>query len=224
MNAGVAVSGHEARESWLRAVLAALRLRLESIGWLVPLAIRVACGWPAGLDQPEVLGACYATEVSSDGHFEIFVSPVVSEPAEVAGILAHEVAHAVCGITEGHGKRFAEVVSDLGLIGKPTNTENGPEFLSWWATVAPQVGAYPHGAMVLGVAPTQPPPTDPVAGGAPAPSPKKRAPTRIGGPKPQTSRLLRVACPGCGYVVRVTRVWLDKGAPICPTCKVSMVP
>lgn len=29
------------------------------------------------------------------------------------------------------------------------------------------------------------------------------------------SRLLKVQCDTCGYVVRVTRSWLDKGAPLC---------
>lgn len=41
-------------------------------------------------------------------------------------------------------------------------------------------------------------------------------------PRRQTCRLLKVECK-CGYVARTTRKWLDRGAPICPTCNVSMV-
>jgi hypothetical protein len=38
------------------------------------------------------------------------------------------------------------------------------------------------------------------------------------------SRLLKVMCPsGCGYVVRVTKKWLESlGAPLCPGCEQFM--
>jgi hypothetical protein len=39
---------------------------------------------------------------------------------------------------------------------------------------------------------------------------------RIRGPK-QTTRLIKCECAECGYLARVTRLWLDtKGAPQCP--------
>jgi len=34
--------------------------------------------------------------------------------------------------------------------------------------------------------------------------------------KKDGTRLLKVACPGCGCPVRVTRKWLDVGNPVCP--------
>ena len=37
------------------------------------------------------------------------------------------------------------------------------------------------------------------------------------GTKKQSTRLVKVLCPGCGYTLRTTRKWLDeRGAPICP--------
>lgn len=42
-------------------------------------------------------------------------------------------------------------------------------------------------------------------------------------PRRQTCRLLKVECPTCGYVVRTTRKWLDRGAPICPTHREPMI-
>ena len=40
----------------------------------------------------------------------------------------------------------------------------------------------------------------------------------------QTTRLLKVQCPECGYVARVTRKWLDEvGGPLCPVHKVAFV-
>jgi peptide subunit release factor 1 (eRF1) len=42
--------------------------------------------------------------------------------------------------------------------------------------------------------------------------------------KRQRGRLLKVECPECGYVARVTRKWLEEaGAPICPTDEVEMI-
>lgn len=38
--------------------------------------------------------------------------------------------------------------------------------------------------------------------------------------KPQTTRLLKAACSSCGYTVRVTKRWADKGLPVCPLCTV----
>jgi hypothetical protein len=37
------------------------------------------------------------------------------------------------------------------------------------------------------------------------------------------SRMYKVACPQCGYVARVARGWLAKGAPICPVDTIAMV-
>lgn len=43
-------------------------------------------------------------------------------------------------------------------------------------------------------------------------------------PRRQTCRLLKVECPTCGYIARVTRKWLDaRGAPICPTDQEPMI-
>ncbi len=32
----------------------------------------------------------------------------------------------------------------------------------------------------------------------------------------QSTRLLRIVCPACGYTARTTRHWLDRGLPTCP--------
>ena len=38
----------------------------------------------------------------------------------------------------------------------------------------------------------------------------------------QRTRLLKVVCPPCGYIVRVTQWWLTHGFPVCP-CGTEMV-
>ena len=46
---------------------------------------------------------------------------------------------------------------------------------------------------------------------------KKKRGRPVTGVKPDGCRQLRVECPTCGYLARVTRKWLTTGALICPT-------
>lgn len=34
----------------------------------------------------------------------------------------------------------------------------------------------------------------------------------------QATRMLKACCPSCGYTVRLTQKWVNKGLPICGTC------
>ena len=81
------------------------------------------------------------------------------------------------------------------MVKKWTKPIPGEDLMLILATIGDKLGPYPHAKMNL--------------------SKKSK------GEKPG-SRLIKVACPKCGYVARVTRKWLDDiGAPICPSCKVA---
>lgn len=201
------------RETWMQACIQALSSWMSALGADVPPNIRAGCGWPAGAGESNVRGACYSPDVSKDGTFEIFVSPSEDVPLEVASILAHEISHAAMGMEEGHGPKFAALVRSIGLEGPPTATKPGAGFKAWFDAVSDSFGAYPHAAMTLPPEAPEPPEG--------TPPPPRAKPRRIGAPKPQKGRLLKAAC-ACGYTVRVTRIWLDKGAPICPLCRASM--
>jgi hypothetical protein len=114
--------------------------------------------------------------------------------ADVSRVLS-TLVHEIVHATAGHGHKgpFKKCATALGLIGKMTNTEAGPVLLKSLELVASTLGPYPH---------------------------RKLVPSK--GAKKQTTRLIKVACPECDYVARVTRVHLDeKGPPICPACKIS---
>jgi len=34
-------------------------------------------------------------------------------------------------------------------------------------------------------------------------------------PKTQSTRMLKAMCPECGYTIRLTKSWADKGLPYC---------
>jgi len=85
-----------------------------------------------------------------------------------------------------HNRTFAKAARDCGLNGKPTATIAGADLKVELAEMAERLGTYDHG--------------------------------RVDGSarKKQTTRLLKVECGQCGYIVRTTEKWLARGTPTCP--------
>lgn len=81
--------------------------------------------------------------------------------------------------------QFAVAAKAAGLEGKMTATVAGTALLVSIAVWAEALGAYPHAAM-----------------------------SAIGRKK-QSTRLVKVSCKACGYTLRTTQKWLDKGLPSC---------
>lgn len=193
------------REEWLVAAVEALRPRFELVGATIP-AVRVSVGWPGGRGKKNsVIGQCWAASASTDSVAQVFISPVldatVGTPAKdgasgtegVLDVLVHELVHAVDDNKSGHKGEFTKLAKALGLTGKMTATVAGPELAEHLNGLANTLGAYPHAAITAG------------ADGA-------------DGPSKQGTRMLKVECAeGSGYVVRMTRKWLDEyGTPTCP--------
>jgi hypothetical protein len=195
------MSNHQNRETWLKAAIGLMTATFEQAGYTVP-SIRVACGWPVrgGLAKKKrVLGECWSKDASADGQqAQIFISPALcddgTDPIGVLPTLVHEVVHAVVGHKEAHNKVFGKCARAVGLEGKLTATNAGPELLdkckSWYAAL----GAYPHSQL-----------------------------HGLEKEKKQSTRLLKALCihehgeDTCGYTVRVTKKWVDEvGAPHCP--------
>jgi hypothetical protein len=164
---------------------------------------RVTCGFPsksALARKSRRIGECWAPEASTDETVEIFISPLLDDPARVAGVLVHEMIHAYDRNVNGHKGPFVTAMKALGLEGKPTATTEGELFLANIKPVLRSVGKYPHKAM------------DPKAGA-----------------KKQTTRMIKVDCPLCEddgepYVIRMTRKQIERGCPLCPFHETDMVP
>lgn len=184
------------REAWLQALADKMRPKFAELD--APLGeVRLSCGWPsrgALSSKRRTIGECWGAESSADGARQIFISPLLADAREVAHVVAHELAHAALPHEVGHGPRFAKLAKALGLVGKPTSTEGGPDFYAWCEPLLVELGTYPHARLTA---------------------------TERG--RKQSTRLLKASCPRCGYPVRITRKWLDEvGAPICPTDEVQM--
>lgn len=178
------------REQWLHAVAAELNKKFQQLGHALP-AYRLSVGFPSKGIRSKIIGECFHEESSADKSCQIFIHPSQTDSIDVAGILCHELCHAVLGHGFGHGAKFKKLAYAMGLAGKPTSTIPGPEFVAWFEPVLAKIGDYPHGRLnALAV--------------------------KSESPKKQGTRMLKAACTACGYTVRTTQKWLDVAVPVCP--------
>jgi len=184
------------RDEWFAAALEGddgLRADFEKAGYpLTQAEIRISAGFPsrgARSRQSQRIGECWDSTAISDGICQIYVSPVLEDPARVLGVLVHELVHAAVGCKHGHKGPFRKAALALGLTGKMTATTEGPELLQRLATLSARLGPYPHAAL------------------------------DATGRKKQTTRMLKAECVPCAYIVRLSKKMIDHlGYPICPGC------
>lgn len=188
-----ALGPHPNREAWLMAFTILFRPRFQELGSPLPDKLRVSCSFPSrgGIKQSgkaTTIGQCWYPDHSADGTTEVFVSPTIADPVNVAEILVHELVHAALGPGHGHGKVFKRLALAVGLEGKMTATYAGSRLRTDLAPMLRALGPYPHASLDATAA-----------------------------EKKQTTRLIKVTCSYCDYSVRVTRKWLDEaGGPLCP--------
>lgn len=178
------------RQHWLEGALVKLRQHFAGHGYNIPANVRVSIGWPHGSRSGksiESIGQCWYAVASTDGHYEIFISPSQKESLNIVDILAHELCHVVAGQEAKHGPKFKQVATTIGLTGKMTATVAGEQIKILVERIINAQGEYPAGALNV---------------------------MRKGGK--QTTRLLKCQCEECGYTVRITRKWVDEvGEPYC---------
>lgn len=179
------------RETWLRAAASHIVPLFEEQSLKVP-DLDVSCGWPSrgglpGKNGVRVIGQCWSA-TTKKGRPQIFISPMLEKSPQVLETLVHEMLHAAVGCEVGHKAAFARPARALGLEGKPTATHAGTELTATLSAIGATVGPYPHKALKIEGDPST----------------------------KQTTRMLKVHCLACGYVVRTTQKWLDVGLPTCP--------
>lgn len=184
----------ETREQYLNAAVDLMKPLFELNEAKVPKS-RVSTGWPstkALSRKNRHIGECWDKTASSDGVFEIFISPCLDKVAEPQGVLdtlVHEVVHAAVGLECGHKGAFKKLATRVGLEGKMTSTHAGEALLAEIKAWSDKLGDYPHAKLDL------------------TKSPRKK----------QGTRMIKCECGQCGFTVRTTRKWLDDvGAPHCP--------
>lgn len=186
------------REHWLNELVKRLEPMLIEHGHKLT-KWRISCGFPGTRARPSTknahrIGECWGADSSADQTHEMFISPLLSDPVEVAEVTLHEMLHAVLPPGTGHRGPFSRLARAVGLEGKPTSTHAGDDLKKAFKPILDDLGPYPHAALDA--------------------STKRK--TR--------NPLIKVTCPECGYNARVTRMWLDEaGNPICPQCHAEFI-
>lgn len=187
---------YKTREEWLMAAIELLRPMFKHSKAKIPAKVKVSLGWPSG-SRKRVAGEAWSPNVSDGKFHEIFISPAVNDDVAAKdgalSVLVHELIHTSVGLKCGHKGEFKRVFKELGLEGRVKASVAGDYLISIFIDMQKKLGVFPH---------------------------KKMSRGDSSGPKKQTTRLLKVMCPECGYTARVTRIWLDEaGAPLCPIHK-----
>jgi len=139
-------SGSMARAGWLEN--AYTHLRAELLPEAPPLAL-VVLSWsfPSRGTRGRVIGECHDSVTGGVERWAIVVHPSQwASSLEVLTVLAHEMAHAATP-GDGHGRRFRELVTRIGLVGKPTQTRPGVHFAAWAHDADRVIGALPLGTV-----------------------------------------------------------------------------
>lgn len=168
---------YETREQWLNAFVAAARPHFDRVGATLPAKVRVSVGFTSMGARSNRIGEAWHDGASADGHYEIFIKPTIETDARICDVLTHELVHAAVGIEAGHGRKFRDVAVALGLGGKMTATVALEEWYRWALPILGELGPMPYAHLSAGQS--------------------------TGKPKQKTN-LLKVECPACGWLARVT--------------------
>lgn len=146
----------------------------------------------------KVLGNCYTT----DGKPHIFITARYGEKdtTNVLAVLLHELIHAACP-GHGHGGDFKKMAKACSFESPLTHLNLSFALERELKKIAEVLPKFPMVAL----------------------RPLKGKPE--GGKKKQSTRMLKTQCPleDCGYIARVSRMWLDiAGPPVCPQCRKTM--
>ena len=178
------------REDWLNAFVTAARPVFDKAGFPLPEKVRVSVGFTSAGSRGKRIGECWTDDASADGHFEIFLKPTMQTDARIADVLTHELCHAACGIAAGHGKAFKACAKAVGLEGPAKSTTAGTGWYDWALPVLATLGPLPYAELKDGI--------------------------HTGRPKQKTA-LLKVECPSCGWLARVTNKHIEAHSHLnCP--------
>lgn len=180
-------SSSEARDAWLRQVADVIGGWLDDLGFPVP-STEIRTGFASKGSRGRTISESWLEGDTST--FVIFIRPDRDDPIDVAGAIAFQLCQIATQPKDTHGHLFRHVAISIGLKGRRAEMPPGTLFREMIKPSLKSIGPLPQAEMSL--------------------------PEKIGS-KTQTSRLLKVSCPTCGYVARVSRKWLnDMGPPHCP--------
>ena len=135
------------REAWLQDAAGELTPVIEAGGLAVPLALRVACGFPSTYRRSGALGETFTPKDSADRTTEVLISPTVDAPHNVLLVLLRQLVEATA-LTRVNREA---VCGSIGLDPQKPNLypTGNVSLLDRLDAIADSLGAYPHAALSL---------------------------------------------------------------------------
>jgi hypothetical protein len=124
------------------------------VGLELPTDVRISVGFGKGkMCSPEIQGQAWKREATEDLRPAVFVSPQVPHIAEALAVLIHQGIHVALDNEGGHGPKFAEAATRLGLTGKMRATiagfELALELMKIAGDIERRLGRYDHAPLLL---------------------------------------------------------------------------
>ena len=190
---------HANREEWLNAAVDELRPFFSMRGYTLPAEIRVACAYPTNAKRSgfKVLGECIPNTNSADGHWEIYISPILDEPSKVTETLISQLCRTAKGAYAVTNQAYAKVAEAMliypdGTLSNPYKAVmHGSAFDMAYQDIIDSLGVYPHAKVDVSIH------------------------------KSQGTRMLLARCPTCQCSIRMTAKWVYNahGDVELPTCR-----
>tara|TARA_R110000868_G_scaffold26913_1_gene103035 strand:- start:832 stop:1422 length:591 start_codon:yes stop_codon:yes gene_type:complete len=173
------------REEWLNAALALVRAQVPAIG---SQRIRITCGFPSTYTRSGTLAECWPSDASKDNTWEVMISPTVALPVEVFTLVAGMALHTVPGGASRTSNSYRAACMDIGLAPADESWRTllaTDDFWSTFGDALEDLGPYPHAEVMAAQK------------------------------KTQSTRMLKLTCPLCGYTLRTSAKWIAQGLPVC---------
>lgn len=160
----------------------------------LPERIRVTCGWPSKGGRGEKKRVTGECWLDKSSGDKHHEIFISPMECESSEVLGILTHELVHTVTpgEGHKKPFRDVAVAIGLEGKMTATTTGEDLLARFQTIVQKIGDYPHAAI----------------------NPNNAS--------KQSTRMLKIQCPRCGWMARTSQKWMDLGLPTC-ACGEQMI-
>ena len=179
---------HATREQWLAAALEAMKPVAATLtGQNMADRIRIGVGFPSTYRRSGTLAECWPDVDSGDAHAEVIISPTIADPVEVFARLLGQALRTLPGAMSIASVSYREAFDAVHLtVGADKNAIlYSDAFYDQWESLIAALGDYPHAELSVAVR------------------------------KTQSTRMLKLQCPQCGYIIRTTGKWVAQGIPVC---------
>jgi len=178
----------ETREEWLEGATARLRPIFDEQGYSIPDRVRVACGWPSRAGVA-ARNRRIGECWAAEASAERVCNIFISPCLDNPVEVLAVLVHELVHAVVGLGAKHGPIFRKCAVAVGLTGkmTATTPTPELVECLNALGLPAYPHGKLTPGLKRTK-----------------------------QTTRLIRVVCPACGYTARIANKWLDESG--CPTC------